>query len=528
MRWLVRDQVPFNSYDYLQQTLITANGFREYDLRWLLGKEINPNGFYVLGRAYGSFAQMRYGETKVVVGHDFRQYSQECCRSLILGLLSSGAHVLDIGLATTPMVYFAQHCFGVKAAAMVTASHNENGWTGLKLAKGLSATFEPDDISGFRQIVMGDEFKSGNGHYEAVDGVYERYSDDILQQGALNGPLKVVVAAGNGTAGCFAPRLLSRLGCDVIPLDCDGDWTFPNHNPNPEDVAFLRSISSKTVETGAALGIGIDGDGDRIGVVDGQGRVIFSDKLGLLMARWLCQSVGGRPIVIDVKSTGLFNDDAMLRAAKANVIIWKTGHSYIKAKVAESDAIAGFEKSGHWFFNHPFGRGYDDAMLSSALLLRFLSQSKQRLAELVDSLPATWQSPTMGAYCPDDLKYGVVDEVAKQYEEDYRYGRTIMGRIIKELITVNGIRFVLDDDSWGLVRASSNKPSLVVVGEARSSANELVAIIEDIQRRLKMTGKVGEYDQQLSALDLATTAGVVHEPPPRDKRPDTSKLPEAK
>ena len=206
----------------------------------------------------------------------------------------------------------------------------------------------------------------------------------------------------------------------------------------------------------------------------GAGREIFSDKLGLLLARWIAQKEGGRPIVIDVKSTGLYYDDPVLRAAKAPIITWKTGHSYIKAKVAESGALAGFEKSGHWFFNRPFGRGYDDALLSSALLLRFLSQSSQDLAALVDAFPVTWQSPTLGVFCPDDQKYQVVEEVARQYREDYQQRRPIAGHAIKELIEVNGIRFVLDDDSWGLVRASSNKPSLVVVGEARSSAAEFV------------------------------------------------------
>ncbi len=496
-RWSVRDAVPFNSFDYFEQTLISPSGFREYDLRWLLGKDVNPNGFYVLGRAYSSFMQTRHGERRVVVGHDFRSYSQECCRSLILGLLTSGAEVLDIGLATTPMVYYAQHCFAVKAAAMITASHNENGWTGLKLAKGLSSTFEPGDIADFKQLVMSGEFLSGSGPYEIAEDVFDRYSEDILRPGKLERPLRVVVAAGNGTAGRFAPQLLEALGCEVIPLDCTGDWNFPNHNPNPEDIAFLDSISHKTVESRAALGIGIDGDGDRIGVVDGRGREIFSDKLGLLLARWLAQKEGGRPIVIDVKSTGLYYDDPVLRAAKAPIITWKTGHSYIKAKVAESGALAGFEKSGHWFFNRPFGRGYDDALLSAALLLRFLSQSPQDLAALVDALPVTWQSPTLGVFCPDDQKYQVVEEVARQYRKECRQGHSIAGHAIKELIEVNGIRFVLDDDSWGLVRASSNKPSLVVVGEARSSAAELRPIIEDIQRRLAATGKVGEYDQQL-------------------------------
>ena len=497
MRWSVRDAVPFNSFEYFEQTLITGMASVSTISAGCWARRLIPNGFYVLGRAYGSYIQTQYGERRVVVGHDFRYYSQECCRSLILGLLSSGADVLDVGLATTPLVYFAQYCYEAKAAAMITASHNENGWTGLKLAKGLSSTFEPGDISGFKNVVMGREFLSGNGHYEIAEGVFDRYCEDILSHGRLSEPLRVVIAAGNGTAGRFAPSLIEALGCEVIPLDCTADWNFPNHNPNPEDVAFLHGISHKTVETQAALGIGIDGDGDRIGVVDGRGREIYSDKLGLLLARWLCRKEGGRPVVIDVKSTGLYYADPVLKAAHAKVITWKTGHSYIKAKVAETDALAGFEKSGHWFFNRPFGRGYDDALLSAALLLRFLSQSGQPLAELVDALPVTFQSPTLGAFCPDDVKYQVVDEVTRQYQEDYRRGERIAGHAIKELIEVNGIRFVLDDESWGLVRASSNKPSLVVVGEARSSAAELREIVEHIQRRLAATGKVGEYDQQL-------------------------------
>ena len=344
---------------------------------------------------------------------------------------------------------------------------------------------------------MGGEFLSGSGQYEISEGVFDRYAEDILRQGKLDRPLRVVIAAGNGTAGRFAPQLLQALGCEVIPLDCTADWNFPTTTPTRRTSPFCIPSATRRLESQAALGIGIDGDGDRIGVVDGRGREIFSDKLGLLLARWLAQKEGGRPIVIDVKSTGLYYDDPVLRAAQAPIITWKTGHSYIKAKVAESGALAGFEKSGHWFFNHPFGRGYDDALLSAALLLRFLSQSSQDLAALVDALPVTWQSPTLGVFCPDDQKYQVVEEVARQYREDYRQQRPVAGRAIKELIEVNGIRFVLDDNSWGLVRASSNKPSLVVVGEARSSAAELRPIVEDIQRRLAATGKVGEYDQQL-------------------------------
>ncbi len=497
MRWDVSDKVPYNSFDYFERTLITGNGFREYDARWLLGKEINPNGFVVLGKAYGTFLQERYNEKRVVVGNDFRQYSQDLSRSLVVGLLSAGSDVIDIGLAITPMVYFAQHHLGVKGAAMVTASHNENGWCGVKLAKGLSSTLEPDDVQAFKAVTLGGRFASGKGEYSTFEEMFKHYCLDLLQEGPIQGKLKVVLAAGNGTAGRFGPAFLTQLGCEVVPLDCEPDWNFPRHNPNPEDVAFLHSISKRTVETGSDLGIGIDGDGDRIGVVDDKGREIFSDKLGLLVAQWLSQRAPHRKVVIDVKGTGLFNSDPVLKKTGTGVVMWKTGHSYIKAKVAETDAIAGFEKSGHWFFNRPFGRGYDDALASAMYVLRFLSHSGGRLSDLVDALPVTWQSPTLGAFCPDDAKYRVVEGVTRQYETDYSSHAKIAGLGIKEIIKVNGVRFVLEDDSWGLVRASSNKPSLVVVAEARSTPDQLYDIVDHIKSRLAATGEVGEYDQEL-------------------------------
>lgn len=497
MRFDILSQVPDNSFDFFEKTLITPNGFREYDVRWLLRKEVNPNGFVVLGRAYGTLVQDRLGEDRVVIGHDFRQYSQDVCRSLTVGLLSTGVHVIDLGLVVTPMLYFAQHKFNAKGGAMVTASHNENGWTGLKLASGLSSTLGPEGIQQFREIVFAGKFRQGRGSYESYDGVFEDYTADLLSKGRLSRPLKVVLAAGNGTAGRFAPEALRRLGCEVVELDCTPDWNFRKHNPNPEDVSFLHSISATTVESGADLGIGIDGDGDRIGVVDDKGREIFSDKLGLLLARWLCPQQPGRSVVIDVKSTSLFLDDPVIRQTGTNVVFWKTGHSYIKAKVAETKAIAGFEKSGHWFLNDPFGRGYDDALLSAAYLLRSLTAGREKLSTLVDALPRTWQSPTLGVYCADDAKYNVVDGVLKQYEQDHAKGAPIAGSKIADILKINGVRFTLADGGWGLVRASSNKPSLVVVAESRTSSDQMYDIIEHIQARLAATGKVGEYDQQL-------------------------------
>jgi phosphomannomutase/phosphoglucomutase len=499
MRWTINTSVPYNSYEYFEKTLITPNGFREYDVRWLLGKEINPNGFVVLGMAYGTYIQKLTGEKTVVVGHDFRSYSQDLARSFVVGLLSTGARVIDVGLCLSPLLYFAQHHFNSKGGVMITASHNENGWTGAKLAEGLSATLGPEGIKAFRQVVESNQFTAGAGTYETFDGIFEYYLADVLLPGKLKRPLKVVVAAGNGTAGRFAPEALRAAGCDVVEVDCTADWDFKHHNPNPENLEFLHSMQHAVLESKADLGVGIDGDGDRIGVMDNLGREIFSDKVGLLLARWICPRFPGRSLVIDVKSTGLFFTDKLLAESKTNVILEKTGHSYIKARVAASNAIAGFEKSGHWFFNEPFGRRYDDAIVSALQVLRLLDGSDKPLSELIDELPKTWQSPTMEPDCGDTVKYSVVDWAIKQYQNDKAAGVKIGGAAIKDIITVNGVRFVLEGGGWGLVRASSNRPSLVVVAESSTSEDQLYDIVEHIQRRLAETGKVGKYDQQLPA-----------------------------
>ncbi len=497
MRWSIQTQVPQNSYDYFQQTLMTGNGFREYDVRWLLGKEINPNGFIVMGKSYGTYAKRVLKQNRVVVGHDFRKYSQDLCNAFIVGLLSTGVEVIDIGMALSPMLYFAQHLYNCPAGAMLTASHNENGWTGIKIAKGRSSTLEPDDIIAFRKIVESGDYETGSGSYQSVENVYAEYTKDALKDGPLSKKLKIVVAAGNGTAGRFAPEILRALGCEVIEVDCTADWDFKRYNPNPEDVHFLHNICDATKSNGADLGIGIDGDGDRIGIVDDKGREIFSDILGLLLARWICPQNPGRAVVIDVKSTGLFFDDPILKASGTQVITWKTGHSYIKAKVAETNALAGFEKSGHWFLNTPVGRGYDDAVLSTVQFLRMLAAVGKPLSELSDELPKTWNSPTLGPYCADHEKYAVVDGIAALYAQDKADGARVGGQLIKDIVTVNGVRFQLADDSWGLLRASSNKPSLVVVVESRTSRDQMYDVFDHIKARLDATGKIGEWDQHM-------------------------------
>ncbi len=499
MDWHIRTDIPCNSADYFEKTLITDNGFREYDARWILGKEINPNGFVVLGRAYGTYTRRILQEDTVVVGHDFRAYSQEVCRSLTVGLLWSGMHVIDIGLALSPILYFAQYHFNCPAGVMVTASHNDNGWTGLKIADGLSSTLGPEGIKRFKQMVQEGDFCTGPGTYESCENIFDAYLADAIRGDQLTQPIDVVVAAGNGTGGRFAPDVLRALGCNVIEVDCDLNWDFPHHNPNPENISFLQSIGAAVRKHHAKIGIGIDGDGDRIGFVDDNGHEVFPDKVGLLLARRISKQYPERRIVIDVKSTGLFASDPILKETHTEVQFVKTGHSYVKAAVAEEKAIAGFERSGHWFLKEPYGRGYDDAMLSAVQLLRLLDETGAALSELINQLPYTWQSPTLSVECADDVKYKVSDEMTEHYRRVAENGTSIAGMRIKDLITVNGVRFVLEDDSWGLIRASSNVPALVVVAESPSSEDRLYDIVDDIRIRLADTGKVGGYDQEMPA-----------------------------
>ncbi len=489
--------VPEKSMEYFQVPLINANGFREYDVRWMIDKELNYQGIVVLGKAFGTQLQKEYNISEVVVGFDYRKYSENVKNAFVIGLLSAGMNVIDIGLSLSPMVYFAQHVLNVKGCAMITASHNENGWTGIKLGFDLSRTFGPEGIKRFKDIVNSGEYLEGRGSYTTKEGMIGKYIDDVDKNIHLQKKLKIVVATGNGTAGIIAPEIMRRAGFEVVELNTNLDWDFPNFNPNPEDIGFLESIGKCVREEKADIGIGIDGDGDRLGVVDEKGEEVFSDKVGLIIARDLIKQYPGSTFVVDVKTTGQFLTDEILKAGNANIVLWKTGHSYIKSKVQELNALAGFERSGHMFFNSPIGRGYDDACLAAVQFCRIMSKYDKSVSELLSTLPKSFQSPTMSPYCDDQKKYDVVKAVLKSYVEDHDKGNLVAGFKIKELISVNGIRVVFEDNSWGLVRASSNKPALVVVAESFGTKKRLYDIIDDITTRLSKFPEIGEFDQTM-------------------------------
>jgi len=437
---------------------------------------------------------------RIVVGHDFRSYSSAIKAALITGLLAGGAEVHDIGLALSPMAYFAQFDLKVEGVAMVTASHNDNGWTGIKMGIDRPLTFSPEDMTALKEIVMNAKFAPYHegARYFYVADMAQRYMADLLKHAKLKRRLKVVVSCGNGTAGAFAPHVLRELGCEVIPLNCELDHSFPAHNPNPEDMAMLNATRDAVLEHKADLALVFDGDGDRCGVVDEKGEAIFADKVGVMLARDISALHKDAHFVVDVKSTGLFGTDPVLKSNGAKTAYWKTGHSYIKRYSHETGALVGFEKSGHFFFNPPIGRGYDDGLVSAIAVLDMLERSPDKsLSQLKDALPRTWQSPTMSPHCDDEAKYGVVDRVVKHFEDVAAKGEKLAGQSIRELITVNGIRIVLDDGTWGLVRASSNKPELVVVVESPTSEENMRAIFAEIDKELSKQPEVGEYNQKI-------------------------------
>ena len=474
-------------------------GFREYDARWLYDKNINLLGIEDLGKGLGTQIKnhTKKDNPRVVVGHDYRSYSEEIKSALKKGLVSTGCQIEDVGLSLSPMVYFAQFNLNSDAVAMVTASHNENGWTGVKMGIKKGLTHAPEEMKELKDITLNQKFTEGKGSEKQISNFQEVYKNDLISKNKINKKIKAVVACGNGTAGIFAPDILRGVGCEVIELDCKLDWSFPKYNPNPEDLEMLHAISKAVKENNADIGFGFDGDGDRCGVIDNEGNEIFSDKIGLIIARNLSPKHKGSKFIVDVKSTGLFSNDKILLENNCKTIYWKTGHSHIKRKVNTEKALAGFEKSGHFFFNHPLGHGYDDGIKSAIQVCHLLDNKNKKISEIINELPKTYQSPTMAPFCKDEEKYHVVESLIKKVEDLKANNTKIDNQKIIDILTINGVRFSLEDGSWGFIRASSNKPSLVVVTESTTSDRRKKKIFEFIDNLLKNTGKVGEYDQKI-------------------------------
>lgn len=490
-------EVTQNSWSFLRDAMIAPTGFREYDARWKYPDEINLPGITALGLGLGTQMHRRGIRPEIVVGNDYRDYSLSIKNALMLGLMQAGIHVRDIGPALSPMAYFAQFHLDAPAVAMVTASHNPNGWTGVKMGFDRPLTHGPDEMDELRQIVLNGEGQPrAGGSYEFVDGVREAYLDDLVGDFRMTRPLKVVCATGNGTASAFAPELFERLGVEVVPLHNELDYTFPNYNPNPEAMEMLHDMAAAVRASGADLALGFDGDGDRCGVVDDEGEEIFADKVGVIMARDLAKLYPGATFVADVKSTGLFASDPELKKHGIKADYWKTGHSHMKRRVRDLGALAGFEKSGHYFLAEPIGRGYDCGMRVAVEICKLMERNPDKsMSDLRRALPRTWSTPTMSPWCADTEKYEVLARIVERLEKRAAEGGSLGGRKIEGIVTVNGARVILDNGAWALVRASSNTPNLVVVCESPESEDELRAIFADLDSVIREEPSVGEYDQ---------------------------------
>ncbi len=488
-----------NSAAFVQVPMIRPTGFREYDARWRYPEDINLAGIKALGLGLGTQLHEMGVRPAIAVGCDYRAYSPAIKEALTVGLMASGCAVHDIGLALSPTAYFAQFALDLPAVAQVTASHNPNGWTGVKVGAERPLTHGPDEMARLKEIVLAGAWRQdGGGSYHWHEDLRTRYLSDVAGDTKLTRPLRVVCATGNGTAGAFAPALLEAIGAEVIPLHTELDYDFPHHNPNPESLEMLEAIRDCVLEHGADLGLGFDGDGDRCGVVDNEGEEIFADKMGVILARQLVQDFPGAEFVVDVKSTGLFDTDPLLRAAGAKTDYWKTGHSHMKRRVKELGALVGFEKSGHYFFAEPLGRGYDDGLVVAREVCRLLDRQEDKtLADLKRALPRSWLTPTMSPACADEEKYAVVAEATAVLQEMEQAGTAFAGRRIARINTVNGARIQLEDGAWGLIRASSNTPNLVVVCESFRSADDMRSIFAAIDQVLQRFPQVGAYDQRV-------------------------------
>lgn len=448
--------------------------FREYDVRGRVPEifpdakdELSDAGMTWLGRAFGALARER-GRSRAVVGHDLRTYSARLKDRFVEGLSGAGLDVVDVGCCLTPTLYFAQIHLGVQAGAMITASHNPQGWSGMKLATEPVTTLGPDDIGRLRDLCDEASLPSGRGAVRRQD-LREAYLSDLAGRVKPKRRLKVVLDCGNGTASYYAQEVYERAGFDVVPLFCDPDPAFPNHFPNPSETKNRLAVRAKVRETGADLGLSFDGDGDRVGVEDERGEGVNADLVLLLLARQVLARKPGSPVVFDVKCSQALVEDV---AAHGGVpVMWKTGHSHIKAKMRETGAPIAGERSGHIFVKEGF-YGFDDGLFAGLRLAEFVANEGKPLSALLATAPRYVTSPEIHADCPDEVKYAVVDRLVAEAKRDFP------GRVND----VNGAR-VSFDDGWGLVRASSNLPELVLVfeGKTREAMDRIKA---EFRRRL--------------------------------------------
>jgi phosphomannomutase/phosphoglucomutase len=428
--------------------------FRQYDIRGVVGREITPAVAQAVGGALATVAHQRIGRAaRLAVGRDNRPSGETLAKAVRDGIAAAGGTAVDVGMLPTPALYFALHALKVDGGLQVTGSHNPPEFNGFKMVVA-GETLHGEDIQELRGLIERDGLNSGKGSSETDPSVLDKYADAILKRNApLARGLKVVVDCGNGVASLVAERLLTRLGAQVTPLFCESDGTFPNHHPDPTVVENLKDLQAAVRRTGAELGIAFDGDADRIGAVDEQGNVIFGDQLLILYGRDLVHRAGkGHYVIFDVKCSEVLKTE--LARAGLKPVIWKTGHSLIKAKMKELNAPLAGEMSGHVFFGGDY-YGFDDALFAAARLLAYVAREGGPLSARLADVPKTYSTPEIRIDCPDDRKFAVVDAAAAHFAKSH------------EVLTLDGARISFPE-GWGLLRASNTQPVLVMRFEATS------------------------------------------------------------
>ncbi|TKJ28436.1 MAG: phosphomannomutase [Chloroflexi bacterium B3_Chlor] len=445
--------------------------FRQYDVRGIVGHDLTPGVVEQLGKGYGTH-MVALGKKRVSVGYDARPSSPGFRDVLIEGILSTGLEVVDVGMLPTPTLYFSLFHLDVEGGVMITGSHNPPEFNGFKLAVGRSTIYGAE-IQKIRQIIEAADYTRGTGRLEHQD-VKPAYLTTLKERiGPFHKKLKVIVDAGNGVAGMFCPELLRDLGAQALGLYCEVDGTFPNHHPDPTVPANLTDLISKVLEEKADLGVAYDGDGDRLGVIDEQGNIIWGDQLLILFSREVLARHPGAPIIFEVKCSQALGEE--IERAGGVPLMWRTGHSFIKKKMKEENSPLAGEMSGHLFFADEY-YGYDDAIYASLRLARLLSRSDKTISEMLADVPKYYSTPEIRVDCPDEEKFRVVTVLAEYFKERY------------EVIDVDGAR-ILFGDGWGLVRASNTQPVLVLRFEARTP-ERLQEIKQIVLSKLSETASV--------------------------------------
>ena len=431
--------------------MLNPHVFRAYDVRGLVGSDINPDVFRQVGRAYGTLIR-RNGGRRIAVGRDNRLSSTDLKAGFVDGARAAGLDVVDIGPSTTPILYFATAHWKLDGGANITGSHNPIEYNGVKMVHPGAAPLSEDEIQALRTTIERGDYEQGNGTL-SERSPREDYFDTIARIVQPSRRLKVVVDAGNGVAGLYGPELLRRIGCEVTELYCESDGSFPNHLPDPEDERNVEDLKAKVVEVGADLGIAYDGDADRVGVIDERGQRHEADLILILLARDLLGRHPGAKIVFDVKSSQALVDD--IRQHGGVPIMWKTGHSHLKRKMRDDGILLGGEVSGHMFFAENY-YGVDDGILASCKIIDLTARAPEPLSRIFASIPHLRATPELKAPCADGEKFRVVEEVTRELKRRY------------ETIDTDGARVIFPGRGWGLVRASNTNPYLTLRFEART------------------------------------------------------------